>query len=553
MFLQPKIRLKIPQSSRLSYLAIFAIGAVVFTFLHWERSLMDPDSFYHMKIVMLMIRDGVIRDFTWLPFTSLASAFADHHFLYHLALVPFVALLGPVIGIKTATVIFAAGAMTAFYAVLRAYRVRFSFLLTVILITSGGFIFRLALAKATALSLLFIFLALLAIRHERRRTLFILSWLFVWLYGGWPLLFVITGAFLAGRVMAEALVERQEQAAPWALRIWRRLAAARREERFWAWPETRNLLAVGAGLSAGLVINPFFPRNLAFYWEQIVQIAVVNYGSAFVVGNEWYPYTFAELFGRVSTIFIILAVILTILLTAVFWGGQQQRLPPFEKKWLTAFNAIFLLAVFFMLLTLRSRRHIEYFAPFAVFFEGLLLTAILPLFGPSELRSPDGRRSKSGLAGLALVVYLSIFLPLIAVRDVVAIGGVYRKSGIPLTKYAGAAGWLSANTPEGSIIFHSDWDDFPVLFFHDDRNRYINGLDPTFLYRQDPVRFREYVDITTGKRQLRVGRVIARLFRSGFVLVENDHGAMLRAAEADRSLHKVYEDKEATIFSTPGL
>lgn len=514
---------------------------------------MDPDSFYHMKMAALMMDRLVIGDFPWLPFTSLSAAFADHHFLYHLALLPFVALFGQVAGMKIATVLFAASAMTAFYAVLRSFKVRYAFLLTVILITSGGFIFRLCLAKATALSLLFIFLVLLAMRHGRRRLLFLLSWLFVWLYGGWPLLLVIAGAFLVGRLVSEALVERQEQAAPWFIRIWRRVLAAGREEGFWVWAEVRDLLVIAAGLAAGLVINPFFPKNLAFYWEQIVQIAVVNYGSSILVGNEWYPYTFAELFGRVSTIFVLLAVILTILLAAVFWQQSARRTQLVDKKWLTAFNAVFLLAVFFMIMTLRSRRHIEYFAPFALFFEGLLLTAVLSFFGRDGRPADVAAASKTRLAAIGLMVYLAIFFPLIAIRDVIVIGSVYRRSGLPLTRYSQASAWLAANTPPGEVIFHSDWDDFPMLFFHNDRNRYISGLDQTFLYRHDPERFREYVDITVGLRHERVAETIAGLFGSHFVLIEKDHTAMLRVVEADLNMFKVYEDEEAVIFGIPGL
>jgi len=554
MFFKPKIRLKAPTHPLAAYAAVFSITAVVFAYLHWERSFMDPDSFYHMKMAVLMLQRGVIRDFTWLPFTSLSAAYADHHFLYHAALLPFVAAFGPTIGLKVATVIFCAASLTAFYAVLRAYGVKFAFIWTLLLGTGGGFIFRLALAKATAMSLLFIFLVFLALRREKRRTLFVLSWLFVWLYGGWPLLIVIAGAFLVGRLMAEALIERPVEQASWPLRIRDRLAAAGREQSFRSWPEVKNFFAICAGLVAGLVINPFFPRNLAFYWEQIVQIAVVNYGSAIIVGNEWYPYTFVELFGRASTIFIIFAVILTVLLAAVFWGEPGRRHEAPAKKWLIAFNAVLLLTVFFLAMALRSRRHVEYFAPFAVFFEGLLLTAILPLFsGFGERPAGDRAASKIRVARIGLLIYLAVFLPLISVRDVIVIGLTYRRSGLSFTRYAAAADWLKANTPENSIIFHSDWDDFPLLFFNDDRNRYISGLDPTFLYRQDALRFREYVDINSGARHKRVANVIADLFQSRFVMIEKDHAAMLRVVEADRSLKEVYADDEVSIFAVTGL
>jgi len=553
MFFHAKMREKIAANPLLGYVAVFVLALGVFAFMQATPSFMDPDSFYHVKMAMLMRQNGVIREFPWLPYTTLSQAYADHHFLYHLALMPFVSLFGPLPGMKVATVLFATAAMTAFYALLRASRTRFAFLLTTVLITSGGFIFRLNLAKTTALSLLFIMLAMIAMIKGRRVPLLILSWLFVWLYGGWPLMLVIAGAFLAGRFIAEALMATLQPASWWA-RLWQQLTGRKLAAGLWSWPETKNFLTVAAGLSAGIVINPFFPKNLAFYWEQIVQIAVINYGSTIGVGNEWYPYTFPELFGRVSIIFIIFAIIVTLLLAVVFWSEKPPSLPQMNVKWLTGFAASALLALFFTLMTLRSRRHIEYFAPFALYFEALFLSVVMPAV--DQLRaglSDEGRRRKVRLAATLLVVYLSIFMPLLMLRDVIVIGGVFRKTGLSWTKYAKAAEWLRTNTPPGTVVFHSDWDDFPLLFFQDDRNRYINGLDPTFLYRQDPVRFQQFVDITTGKRHNRVAQVLTRLFNSRYVLVEKDHEAMRRVIEADMNFEKVYEDDEATVFSIPKL
>jgi hypothetical protein len=49
-----------------------------------------------------------------------------------------------------------------------------------------------------------------------------------------------------------------------------------------------------------------------------------------------------------------------------------------------------------------------------------------------------------------------------------------------------AMNWLSRNTPKDSIVFHVNWSVFPELLFWNRHNRYINGLDPIFLYAYDP-------------------------------------------------------------------
>jgi hypothetical protein len=548
-----RIREKIAAIPLLGYIAIFLLAAAVFAYMQISRTFMDPDSFYHVKMAMLMHEYGIIREFPWLPFTTLSQAYADHHFLYHLALIPFVTLFSPLFGMKVATVFFAAAAMTAFYALLRVSRVRFSFLLTLILISSGGFIFRLNLAKTSAISIMFLMLAVVAMLKEKRLLLFIMSWFFVWLYGGWPLMLVVAGAFLVGRSVAETLMATLRPPSWWQ-QLWQRLTGRTLISRLWTWPEVKNFLTVAAGLSAGVVINPFFPKNLSFYWEQIVQIAVINYNSTIGVGNEWYPYTVPELFGRISVIFIIFAIIVTLLLAVVFWSEKQPSFTHLNIKWMAMASGAGLLALFFTLMTLRSRRHIEYCAPFLLYFEALLLSAVMPAV--EQLRTSltdESRRRKVGLAATLLVVYLALFLPLLMVRDVIVIGGVFRQTGLSWSKYEKAAEWLRNNTPPDSVVFHSDWDDFPLLFYQDDRNRYISGLDPTFLYRQDPIRFQQFVDITTGKRHRRIAQIIVRLFDSRYVLVEHDHEAMRGVIEADTNFQKVYEDDQATIYSIPKL
>jgi hypothetical protein len=74
------------------------------------------------------------------------------------------------------------------------------------------------------------------------------------------------------------------------------------------------------------------------------------------------------------------------------------------------------------------------------------------------------------------------------------------------------------------------------------------GLDATFLYRQDPVRYRAWVDITTGTRKRGVAEVFATLLGSRTAVVENDHTAMRRVIEADPAFEKKYQDEDAAIY-----
>src|SRR6185295_10821315 len=69
----------------------------------------------------------------------------------------------------------------------------------------------------------------------------------------------------------------------------------------------------------------------------------------------------------------------------------------------------------------------------------------------------------------------------------------------PATTYAAASGWLRAHSPPGSMVFQTDWDDFPRLFFYNTANRYTIGLDPTYMERADSALYATWVRITRGE------------------------------------------------------
>ena len=136
---------------------IFILAVLLFSWLHWQPAFADPDSFYHVKMTQLLMERGAINEFPWLSATTLRYQFVDHHFLYHLVLIPFIAV-SPLIGLKVATVFLAACAMVAIFLFLRYLKVAGAFWYTLFLLTVNPFVFRLVLAKAQPLVILFLFL-----------------------------------------------------------------------------------------------------------------------------------------------------------------------------------------------------------------------------------------------------------------------------------------------------------------------------------------------------------------------------------------------------------
>ena len=159
--------------------------------------------------------------------------------------------------------------------------------------------------------------------------------------------------------------------------------------------------------------------------------------------------------------------------------------------------------------------------------------------------------SKEKAERLGLVENKAIFSELqnviiaITVNDVVE----YRKNNNlkPYDLYAGGARWLAQNTPEGELVFQTDWDDFPRLFFYNTHNTYLIGLDPTYMQLYDPELYDQWVDLTQGKVQ-QPSRIIRSRFGSSYAISDLAHAEFIFQAENDPGLREVYRDDEAVIF-----
>jgi hypothetical protein len=183
--------------SWLSYVLVFLAAFVVLLILQATPIFADPDSFYHVKMALLMRDGGIVWQFPWLQLTTLGQNFTDQHLLYHALLVPFVTIFPPLIGMKVATVIFGAIFFTVVYWFLRSFNVRWAFVYPLILLFIRPFTFRIALAKAPSTALVFLVVGLAWIFRFQLKRLFGLAFLYVWYYGGFALLGV-AGAASAG-------------------------------------------------------------------------------------------------------------------------------------------------------------------------------------------------------------------------------------------------------------------------------------------------------------------------------------------------------------------
>ena len=485
---------------------------VLFTIQFATPNLAGNDGYYHIKLAYLMRTTGLMPEFHWLPLTILnVRDFVDHHFLYHILLMPFT--FGDLrIGAKLASVIFPALSFTLVWWVLRSQKVPYPALWALgLLVISEGFIYRMNMPRAQSLSLGMLVLALYLLLERKDRWLLPLGFLYVWLYNAFPLLLVVCLVYAVARWL---------------------------DDRSLAW---RPLLYAGLGITAGLVINPYFPENLFFIWHHISP--KVSDPTAIRVGSEWYPYDTAQLLDNSGPALIAF-------ISGAFALGLGRR-----RMGVNTATALFL-AVFFGILLFQSRRFVEYFPPFALIFLAFAAAPLIKSFleVPAFSIRPERKDQPLLWRFWHNPKPRSLLLPGVFLVLLLAFGWLTYPAATedmlktkPYRRYAAAAQWLEENSPPGSLVYQTDWDDFPRLYFYNSHNTYTVGLDPTYLQLADPDLYELWDDISKGREDDLSG-LIANTFGGTFVFSDLKHEAFLEQAEEDSALAEVYRDEFGVIF-----
>jgi len=136
-------------------------------------------------------------------------------------------------------------------------------------------------------------------------------------------------------------------------------------------------------------------------------------------------------------------------------------------------------------------------------------------------------------------------------------------SALP-TKYKEPSTWLKEHTAAGAIVFNVNWTQFSALFFWNQHNYYIYGMDPVFLHKYDEslywkiynILIRDMGEVTCGipdcdeEHMEPVYYALSRDFRASYVFVRRlSQTRFLDYLEKDRShFEKVYDRGSSVIF-----
>ncbi len=488
----------------------------------------DYDGYYHIMWSRLLwegLRAHHLPRFTWLPLTTLNPRdYVDHHFLFHVLQIPFTWFHDLRLGAKLSSLLFAVLAVFSCYWLLVRCRIRFVLVwLVALLACSTPFLFRLNMAKAPPFAIIYLIVG---------------SWLLFkkkyWLLT--PLAFVFTLTYdMFVLLLAAALI--------WAIVIgWT-------EHRF----EWRPIAFVLIGVVAGFVINPYFPHNLVLFYEHL-KIKLTLGAFSTKVGQEWYPYSSWEFLGN-----SVVACIAMLVGYIAFDPADRKR---------AAHSLYFLLlATLLLFMNARWRRIAEYWPPFAVLFAAFSLQPwlagarsaysslsnemldelqpFLDLHEPADLARLSRRRELIqwlGAAGIAIILAVALGANLhVTIKDIA--------DSEPPDHYKAGMQWVRSNVPPGEIVFNTDWDDFPRLFYFDPTHRYVSGLDPTYLFDRDRELSKLYDRITLGKEK-DPGPLIRDRFGSRYVFTDNEdiHSAFYSNAVDSGWFEVSYEDDDCTVL-----
>lgn len=312
------------------------------------------------------------------------------------------------------------------------------------------------------------------------------------------------------------------------------------------------------GLGLGLLLHPYFPRNVEFAFLHLLPKAVPAEQAEISVGLEWYPYSLSGFVVRAgpSTALVALGLV-PILLTLA-----RRRWPDWRALVLGC------LALGFLVMVARSQRIIEYYPAFAVIFCAWSwshctgeLTALASavrarwlgrLDGPfARLHGPIARIRQPAASLLPLLPWLAAIVIAPWIYTSTLIASSEADDGLPWTTYRDGALWLAENTPAGSRVFTTGWDDFPHMFYWNTHNTYLVGLDPTYSSIEDPEGYQLWRSISNGRTPAPSSQILHR-FGASYVLTDHKHERFIELAKTDPGLEPVLRTRTVTVYRVRG-
>lgn len=511
------------------------------------------DQFFHFKLAYLFRTEGwqVISNFKWLYFTNLAQHNLSYGFtLYHYFLIPFTLFPDKIFGLKLVGAVFPALVYAIYFFVFRKLNVKNAFLWTVIIFafSSYNFTWRMFTGRNFVFINGLLILEIYLIHKNKYNWLFLVALIHTWWHPG---TFWIVPMFV---IVYEAMRYINQYKIYYY-----------------------NLLAGFIGSLLGFVLMPSNSDHLFAKmnpWDWSIRIArflsdkmTGKLVTQSMEGNARDIFSFAAISDKIFILLIFFLVISIILYIYRKRNNNCDLDKNLERVILREF--IFVIIIIFFLgniyITLR--------------FEDLLVPAILlgvvvifQFLSEKNIFRVSERIIKSALiiAGFTILSFYFVNRVLDIRQNI--------GSNKDYLAYEKVGQWLKENTNKHEIIFNTSWDQFPRLFFYDDWNYYIFGIDPESLYSYNKELYWLWFNISnygilcndgdcsekvrdefTNKNEEDVKKtmvehsndiypIIKEKFMSKYVFFDGDTTLKKELEENPEKYQLVYEDKPYGIF-----
>ncbi|HRW53860.1 MAG TPA: hypothetical protein P5081_13340 [Phycisphaerae bacterium] len=591
-------------AAALAYALVFTFGFfVMFYFASAPKRFSDGteaigvsgnDSFYHIKMAAMLPEVGLVDTFPWLQFSYFREPgphggdFVSHHYGFHCLLLPFVKLSEwltgePLSAGRWAVCTFFGLNVTLFFAVLRAARVPWAWVwLLLFMLLPFQFFMRHAYVRAIGPSLICMLLLVLCVIRRRPWLLFVVAAISNHVYLG-AIMYtpVIIASFALACVVDHGAWESFGKMFPWKIVLfaffgW--LLGAVTYPYFWGMFEFLKMQVFGTGLAPDIEVGREWKPYEGVWWfaTTLAGPLLLTFAGAAILRMRLGPRLDAD------EMFLLLLNVGFLLLTlkarrfVEYWPAfallssalmarhvipllMALGAPPPESSMDTGGTAVdravdryWIIGMFvaaaaivgqgaFALIRNADKWKLVDAWPLAI--AGGALLALVALFGAAanivswRIRISDaGARSVFCLASLAFLANFGFQTnnwP--AIRE-----GSQLRFDLPEVRRMMA--FLKADSKPGDVIFTTDWDDFPLFFYHNSYDYYVVGLDPKFTHARRPDLWERYVKLTRGQAPTKValkrkddeGRVftddiqvavsdIRDQFRAQYVITDSDH------------------------------
>ena len=415
---------------------VFFMFLVILAIMQFTvQQIIGFDGYLHIKSADIIKQEGFIQEFPWAENTILASEYADIQILFRVLLIPFT-FFGLELGAKIAAVFFGAICFTVFYWFLIENKIKFAFFWSLLyLFTAESLMYRFLLTREMPLAIALLILTIYFLEKKKYFFLGLSSFAFVLFYSGFVFQFFIIFLYLILTLFFSKKFDH------------------------------KILLYSFIGFFLGLVVHPNFPNNVFMLHTQIFKVNLI----ANLHNAEWKAWPFFEFVkNNILVLFYFVA--------SFFVLTKNKKLSK---------NKLFyvLLALFFLVFTLKSRRMQEYLIPFSILMLVFIWKGIIKNLDKNKLYN----FVKKG--AVVFIILLMVFNFYLLRKDVANNNFLYH--------YDNCAEWMKENISSGSLIFINAYA-FPYLFFKNSNLRYTHGMDLTYSYLYNAEEFERYMGILRG-------------------------------------------------------